>query len=487
MDIWKKYLGAFNLVTILFLAACQEDEDAVQNTDKNGVLSVQLLLDQEVKVINARYETVSTDSFSLHIVRESGDTLRSFEYFMDVPEVLSIPVGNYYLVATNHTGITLGFDAPYYWGKSDLFTITPNQASAAAVTCVLANTMVTIKYSEHVKEYFDNYHTWVSVGGDSLYYDKNETRAGYLKGNPITVDAQLFSSVDADPVLVSGIIENPKEKHHYIITIDGYDDEGAINSIDLNVDESTDETNLTFSNVDLSHGLMAYYPLNGTADDISGNQFHGSVMGATNDTDRNGNSESAYYFDGMDDFITMGDVLDSVIAGDDETFSFSFWMKPELMDTKQIILAKSADTNCAADERQFHLKLTTEHTLEFAAVYQPGFHHNHRVVTSINSVSHSDKWSHIVLTYDGSIDDEDGLARVALYVDGKKETLELTSVQGALQSMSETSAQLALGNQINSSGQNCGTHNFKGGLDEVRIYNRVLSGYEVAALLHYDE
>ena len=45
-------------------------------------------------------------------------------------------------------------------------------------------------------------------------------------------------------------------------------------------------------------GLVAYYPFNGNANDESGNGNNGTVNGATLTTDRDGNANSAYDFDG---------------------------------------------------------------------------------------------------------------------------------------------------------------------------------------------
>jgi hypothetical protein len=53
-------------------------------------------------------------------------------------------------------------------------------------------------------------------------------------------------------------------------------------------------------------GLVAYYPFNGNANDESGNGNHGTVRGATLTQDRFGNPNSAYYFDGIDDVIDLG-------------------------------------------------------------------------------------------------------------------------------------------------------------------------------------
>jgi hypothetical protein len=52
-------------------------------------------------------------------------------------------------------------------------------------------------------------------------------------------------------------------------------------------------------------GLVLYYPFTGNADDLSGNNNNGEVHGATLTTDRFGNKNHAYYFDGIDDSITF--------------------------------------------------------------------------------------------------------------------------------------------------------------------------------------
>ena len=70
-------------------------------------------------------------------------------------------------------------------------------------------------------------------------------------------------------------------------------------------------------------GLRGYWPLNGTAEDFSGNNYHGYVSGATEAVDRHGNQDGAFYFDGFDDRIRLGDRsmnrLDSMTVG--------FWFK----------------------------------------------------------------------------------------------------------------------------------------------------------------
>ncbi len=56
---------------------------------------------------------------------------------------------------------------------------------------------------------------------------------------------------------------------------------------------------------DLNDGLVAYYPFNGNANDESGNGNDGTVNGATLTEDRFGNVDSAYMFDGVNDYIVI--------------------------------------------------------------------------------------------------------------------------------------------------------------------------------------
>ena len=58
---------------------------------------------------------------------------------------------------------------------------------------------------------------------------------------------------------------------------------------------------------DLNEGLVAYYPFNGNAIDESGNGNDGTVTGASLTTDRLGDENSAYYFDGDNDYIIVNE------------------------------------------------------------------------------------------------------------------------------------------------------------------------------------
>jgi hypothetical protein len=75
---------------------------------------------------------------------------------------------------------------------------------------------------------------------------------------------------------------------------------------------------------DLQNGLVAYYPFNGNANDESGNGNNGTVHEATLTSDRFGNSSSAYTFGGDGDYINIGN--DESLNRENSSFSINTWI-----------------------------------------------------------------------------------------------------------------------------------------------------------------
>jgi hypothetical protein len=76
---------------------------------------------------------------------------------------------------------------------------------------------------------------------------------------------------------------------------------------------------------DLTNGLIAYYPFNGNANDESGNGYTGVVYGATLTVDRLGRVDSAYSFNGTNNYITAA--IPNLPAGTAPR-TITGWLKP---------------------------------------------------------------------------------------------------------------------------------------------------------------
>jgi len=99
----------------------------------------------------------------------------------------------------------------------------------------------------------------------------------------------------------------------------------------------------------VNENLVAHYPFNGNANDESGNNHHGKVFGGAHlAVDRYGNENSAYYFDGVNDYIAIPDDphLDLPNVG---TVCVWFSMYEKTDDPNNCILNKYRDDTAGED------------------------------------------------------------------------------------------------------------------------------------------
>jgi len=215
-----------------------------------------------------------------------------------------------------------------------------------------------------------------------------------------------------------------------------------------------------------------------TIEDSSGNNYDGTKHGATW-TD--GKFGSALNFDG-DDYVDLGDILDDVFAGVDKKFSFSLWIKPSAQMTNNQIIVKNADSACSENQRQFIFRLFNDSKPEFL-YYCSLTATDYRGVLGSTPITNLDKWYHLVVTYDGSVDTNDGLDRVKIYVDGQAESTSLDLSGGNLGDIQNGTSHLGFGKHLNSSGGPCGnTGYFNGIMDEIFIFDKVLTAEEISDL-----
>jgi len=90
----------------------------------------------------------------------------------------------------------------------------------------------------------------------------------------------------------------------------------------------------------INDGLVAHYPFNGNANDESGNGNNGTVNGATLTTDRFGNGNSAYAFDGVDDYIQIEESA-LIDFQNTDSFSMAFWFKTYSSKPNMVLIGKS--------------------------------------------------------------------------------------------------------------------------------------------------
>ncbi|MHA2253749.1 MAG: LamG-like jellyroll fold domain-containing protein, partial [Candidatus Kariarchaeaceae archaeon] len=199
-----------------------------------------------------------------------------------------------------------------------------------------------------------------------------------------------------------------------------------------------------------------------------------------------GISGNAVEFDGTDDYVVIGDVLDNVFAGPDKEFSVDFWVKinsfPNGIPGKTVaswLIGKVGDSVIGPEnQREFGVILRPDGSLDFAWANLVG---NWRVVRTSTPLT-TGTWYHIAAVYDGSIDTNNGLDRVDIYVNGVAQSTYMAASPGTLSDIQDGNAKLSMGAAVASNGDH--GYWFDGLLDEVRIYSKALC--VIPFSLHYN-
>ncbi len=100
---------------------------------------------------------------------------------------------------------------------------------------------------------------------------------------------------------------------------------GALSDAEILAKYTEENTTAYAPCISSTNSLVASYTFCGNANDSSPNANNGTINGATLTTDRFGNANSAYSFDGLDDYISVQD--NNIFHFGTNNFSTSIWFK----------------------------------------------------------------------------------------------------------------------------------------------------------------
>ncbi|MEO9474425.1 MAG: LamG-like jellyroll fold domain-containing protein [Cyclobacteriaceae bacterium] len=192
-------------------------------------------------------------------------------------------------------------------------------------------------------------------------------------------------------------------------------------------------------------GILADYPFQGDADDVSGQLNDGLVLGAEPAYDRFGDPNSAFSFNGVDAYIELPEV--DYFGGSDQ-FTVSWWVNP-------------ANTEGLTGVLNFgNMQAQVIDGVLYTNLYFGGSGE----VSGSTSLS-LDEWQHLTLTYDG--------ANTRLYKNGSE--VAVTLLSGTVDSRGS-------GTPSTVGTTNVSEDFFDGEIDDIKVYNRTFSAGEVDEL-----
>lgn len=218
-----------------------------------------------------------------------------------------------------------------------------------------------------------------------------------------------------------------------------------------------------------TEGLVAYYPLDGNAKDMSGKRQHAKVKGTKQTTNKFGHRNTALFFDGTTDLITLPLQQNGVLK-----LTYSVWFKTS---TGGVLLGHSFPNNPG-----LVLAVHTAGTGGAGAGSALWVADAAGVSVGGNSspIYNDNQWHHMVGVFDG-VAGELNPAQFSIYIDGKLISKNPQNVNPPNVPINLSSIRIGSNERWVAMGGN-----FTGSIDEVRIYARALDAEEVKKIYYFD-
>lgn len=222
MKIIKNLILFFLIGSLSLLSSCVKDSFAVddETTEETGegqvsLATLKLNVDEKVTTRG----DVNTDNYIIRIFSAKNNLqVKEYPKLSEMPEILTLEVGDYRVEALSHEVAPAEWEKPYYKG-SQTFTIKKDEVvTVNDIPCSLQNIMVKVSLNDDLKTLVDGAQSvTVTIGSGSLTYsakDIEDGRAGYFEaaevGNILVatfqgkVDGELVKMIKSEPNVKGG-------------------------------------------------------------------------------------------------------------------------------------------------------------------------------------------------------------------------------------------------------------------------------------------
>ena len=238
----------------LGLAACSEDNPWMNSDGEGGILPL-VNADSHVKdAIPTRATAMTPDvqEFGLKLTKADGQFTKTWDRLADFDEKQGFRSGEYTLEAFYGSIDEEGFEKPCYKGAAQV-VVKPGEQTEVAVTATLANSMVSIDYTDAFKNYFADYQTSLHTEG----YGYNELPKDcpdpmYVAPGKVQISV-AFTKPNGQSATVQPAEFTAEARHHYHVTLDCNNGNVGDAQLIVTFDDTVDQEEVI---VDLSDELL---------------------------------------------------------------------------------------------------------------------------------------------------------------------------------------------------------------------------------------
>ncbi len=198
-------------------------------------------------------EVPSAADFAISLENLSTGEVKKWNSLAEFNAQTSFATGSYKLTADYGTSEDEGFDKPYFSGSTNV-TVLESRHSEVEVLATLANSMVSVDYTDNFKGYFLSYSSTVHSEGHSyVTFSQDETRPAFVVPGEITLSIEVTNPSGKNVTLQPASFP-AMAQHHYHITFDVNQGETGNNQLQIIFDDSVEREDVS---IDLTDELFS--------------------------------------------------------------------------------------------------------------------------------------------------------------------------------------------------------------------------------------
>lgn len=228
----KIYSLLVALMSVVAFSACDDwtpGEQGGYPANTGGVSSANMNVAVNDEVTAIGRAIVDTSGFLVTVYEKGTGTVATYDgkacswTYGAMPEIFTLPVGEYTVRVRSHEPEDAAWSAPYFVGAADFSVENDKVTYIGTVTCEFASVKVEVKFSKDLAQAMESDAKVVvdgGVAGTSLTWTAAETRYGYFfpaEDNP-TILATFTGTVKGQQVSAIKEITDAKFGSYYIFT-----------------------------------------------------------------------------------------------------------------------------------------------------------------------------------------------------------------------------------------------------------------------------
>lgn len=246
-------------VAALGLGACS-DENPWGLQQGEGGISLKLSASADVKdaipVLRSGAPTLEAPdvaNFGVSLTNLSTTEVQTWSTVADFNAQNSFRTGSYTLAAFYGSPDDEGFEKPYFYGETEVMVLEGRQADAE-VTARLANSMVSVDYTDGFKNYFKDYKVTIHSEGHSyIEFAADETRPAFVAPGEVSIAVDV-TNPSGKSVTLQPAAFPAAAAHHYHVTFDVNTGIAGQAQLQITFDDTVESEDVT---IDLTDELFS--------------------------------------------------------------------------------------------------------------------------------------------------------------------------------------------------------------------------------------